>query len=120
MVTTVESVSDLLPAFTDAQNTDPLGTDMKKKIGYPDLWKTGGEDGYKDKDTDMLLKVSASAVIFEGRIYVPEALCNQVISLFHSTPESGNFGALRTAELISKDIYWLGLDTTMWEYVTGC
>ena len=111
-VTTVKPLSDLLPAMKAAHNTDPLVTDMKNTIG--------GQDGSKDKDTDMQLKVSAGALTFEGRIYVPEALRNQVISLFHNNPESGHFGALRTAELVSSDFYWLGLDTTVRKYVAGC
>jgi len=95
-----------------AQYTDPLVTDMKNKIG--------GQDGSKDKDTEMKWKVSAGALTVEGRISVPEALRNQVISLFHDNPVCGHFGALRTAELGSRDIYWLGLDTTVQKYVAGC
>jgi hypothetical protein len=110
-VTTIQPFSDLLPAIKAAQNTDRLATDMKNQIG--------GQDGSKDKDTDMQWKVSAGALTFEGRIYVPEVLRNQVISLFHDTPESGYLGALRTAELISRDFYWLGLDTIGWKYVAG-
>jgi len=94
-VTTVEPFSDLLPAIKAAQNTDPLATDMKNKIG--------GQDGSKDMDTDMQWKVSTGARTFEWRIYVPEALRNQVISLFHNNPESRHFGALRTAEIVSRD-----------------
>ena len=111
-VTTIELFSDLLPAIKAAQNTDPLATDMKNKIG--------GQDGSKDKDTDMQWKVSAEALALEGTIYVPEALRNQVISLFHNNSESGHFGAHRTAELVSRDFDWLGLDTTVRKYVTGC
>jgi len=58
-----------------------------------------------DKDTGMHWKVSAGALTFEGRIYVPEALRNQVISLLHDNPESGHFGMPRTAELVSTVIY---------------
>ena len=108
----MEPFSDLLPVIKAAQVTDPLVTDMKNKIG--------GQDGSKDKDTGMQWKVSAGALTFEGRIYVPEALRNEVISLFHDNPESGHFGALRTAELVSRDFYWLGLDTTVQKYVAGC
>jgi hypothetical protein len=110
--TTVELFSDLLPVIKAAQNNDPLATDMKNEIGR--------QDGSKDKDTGMLWEVSTGALTFEGRIYVPEALRNQVISLFHENPESGHYGALRTAELGSRDLYWLGLDTTVRKYVAGC
>jgi len=68
----------------------------------------------------MQWKVSAGALIFEGRIYVPEALRNQVISLFHDNPQPGHFGALRTAELGSRDFNWLRLYTMVREYVAGC
>ena len=51
---------------------------------------------------------------------MPEALRNQVISLFHDHPESGRFGALGTAELVSRDIKWPGLDTTVQKYVASC
>jgi len=73
-----------------------------------------------DKEVDMQWKVIAGALTFDGRIYVPEALRNQVISLFHDNPECGHFGALRTAELVSRDFYWLELDTTVQKYVAGC
>jgi hypothetical protein len=85
-VITVEPFCDLLSALMAAQDTDPLATDMKNKIG--------GQDGSKDQDTDMQMKVIAGALTFEGRIYVPEALRNQVISLSHNNPEFGHFGAL--------------------------
>jgi len=116
--TTVSPFDDLPPAIKAAQDTDPLGTDMKNKIGYPGLPK--GQDGSTDKEADMQWKVIAGALTFEGRIYVPETLRNQVISLFHDNPESGHFGALRTAELVSRDFYCLGLDTTVLKYVAGC
>jgi hypothetical protein len=101
--TTVSPFNDLLPAIKAAQDTDPLATDMKNKIGYPGL--PNGQDGSTDKEADMQWKVIAGALTFEGRIYVPETLRNQVISLFHDNPESGYFGALRTAELVSRDFY---------------
>jgi hypothetical protein len=63
-VTTVEPFSDLLPEIKAAQDTNPLATDMKNKIG--------GQDRSKHKDTGMLWKASAGALTFEGRIYVPK------------------------------------------------
>ena len=68
----------------------------------------------------MQWKVIAGALTYGVRIYVPEALRYQVISLFHDNPESGHFGALRTAELVPRDFYWLGIDTTVRKYVAGC
>jgi len=71
-------------------------------------------------EADMHWKVIAGALTFERRIYMPEALWNQVISLFHDNPESGDFGVLRTVALVAKALYWLGLDTTVWKSVAGC
>jgi len=116
--TTVSPFCDLLRAIGAALDTDPLATDMKNKFDYPGL--PNREDGSTDKEADMQWKVIAGALTFEGRIYVLETLCNQVISLFHDNPESGHFGALRTAELVSRDFYWLGVDTTVQKYVAGC
>ena len=116
--TSVSPFYDLLPAIKAAQDTDPLATDTKNKIGYPGL--PNGQDGSTAKVVDMQWKVIAGGLTFEGRIYVPEALRNQVISLFHNNPESGHFGALWTAEIVSSDFYWLGRDTTVGKYVAGC
>jgi len=51
--TTINPFNNLLPAIKAAQDTDPLATDMKYKIGNPDLPKTGGQDGSMDKEADM-------------------------------------------------------------------
>ena len=92
---------------------------MKNKIGYPDLPKTIGQDGSTDKEADMQWKVITEALTLEGRIYMPEALRNQVIRLFHDNHESRYCGALSTAELASRDFYWPGQDTMVWKYVAG-
>jgi len=118
--TTVNPFNDLLSAIEAAQDTDPLPTDMKNKISNPDQAKTGGQDGSMYKEADMQWKVIAGALTIEGRIYMPDALRNQVISLFHDNCESGHFVALTPAELVSRDFYRLGLDTTVQKYVAGC
>jgi len=48
------------------------------------------------------------------------SLRSNVISLFHDNPESGHFRALRTAELVSRDFYWLWMDATIRKYFAGC
>jgi len=67
----------------------------------------------------MLWKVIARALTNEGRIYVPDALYNQLISLFHNSPESNHLGALKTAELVSRDIYCQWLDTMVWRNIVS-
>jgi hypothetical protein len=73
-----------------------------------------------DMEANMQWKVIAGALTFAGRIYVPEALCNQVLSLFHDNPESGHFAALGTAELVSRDFYWFRQLTTVRKYIASC
>jgi len=123
-LTAVEPHDDLLPIIKTAQATDTLATDVNKKIvdipmvGYPDLTENGRAEGAKDSHKNW--KVVTGALTYEGRIYVPEPLRSKVISLFHDNPESGHFGALRTAELVSRDFYWPAIDATVRKYVAGC
>jgi len=93
---------------------------MKNEIGYLDLSKTGRPDESNVRETGMQRKVRAGALTFEGRIYVREALRNQVSSLFHANFDYSHFGALKTAQLVSRDIYWPGLDTRVQKDVAGC
>jgi hypothetical protein len=123
-LTAVEPYDDLLPIFKTAQATDTLATDVNKKIldipmvGYPDLTENGRAEGVMDSHKNW--KVISGALTYEGRIYVPEPLRSKVISLVHDNPKSGHFGALRTAELVSRDFYWPAIDATVRKYVAGC
>jgi hypothetical protein len=51
-------------------------------------------------------------------VYVPnsQGLQAKVTALHHDTPESGHFGALKTAELISRNFYWPALPTYVRQY----
>jgi hypothetical protein len=66
--------------------------------------------------------VSAGALTFEGRVYVPDSdeLRSKVIALHHDNPGSGHFGALKTGELVSRNFYWPALQTSVRQYVAGC
>ena len=83
-------------------------------VGIPDLSESGGQDGSTDTGNSQW-KVISGALTYEGRIYVPadDVLRSQVISLFHDYPECGHFGALRTADLVSRDFYWPAMDATV-------
>jgi hypothetical protein len=76
----------------------------------------------EETTTEVDWAVSAGALTFEGRVSVPDSdeLCSKVIALHHDNPESGHFGALKTAELISRNFYWPALQTSVRQYVTGC
>jgi len=123
-VTTVQLYLDLLPAIKAVQASDSLAADVKRRIvdtrmvGYPDLSKAGGPD----VPTKEQWKVISGALTYEWRIYVPAdaLLRNKVISVFHDNPESGHFGALRSAELVSRDFYWPVLDAAIRKFIAGC
>ena len=125
--TILEPYNDLLPAIRAAQATDSLAIDVNEKIvdppmvGIPDLSKSGGQDGSTDTGNSQW-QVISGALTYEGRIYVPadDALRSQLISHFHDHPESGHLGALRTAELASRDFYWPAMDATVRKYIAGC
>ena len=87
-------------------------------VGYPDLTENGRAEGATDWHKNW--KVVSGALTYTGRIYIPEPLRSKVISLFHDNPESGNFGALRTTELVSRDFYWPAMDATVRKYVARC
>ena len=115
----IELFNDLVPAIMAAQDTDLLAIEMKTKISNPGLSKAGGHDESTNTNLDMHWIVIMGAITYRGRISVPEALQNPVICLFHDSTESGYFASLQTAALVSRDLYWLGLDTTVRKYVAS-
>jgi len=114
--TKVETYDDLLPATKAAQGTNPFAISMKLKLtDTPILGNLHAKIACESQ-----WRLIARALNYEGRIYVPEALQSKVISLFHDNPESGHFGALKTAELVSRDIHWPAMDATIQKYVACC
>jgi hypothetical protein len=127
---TVEPYDILLWGIKVAQASDPPATDVKPRIvGTPmvrdsDLSKTRQPGGPTDddEDCDKQEKVISGALTYEGRIYVAAdpLLRNKVISRFDDNPESVHLGALRTAELGSRDFNWPAQDATIRKFITGC
>ena len=123
----MESYNDLLPTIKAAQATESLVIEVNEEIvdipmvGIPDLSECGGHDGPTDPG-DSRWSVISEALTYEGRISMPadNALRSKVISLFHDNLESGHFGALRTAELVSGDFYWPSMDATIRKYIVCC
>jgi hypothetical protein len=116
-LTAVEPYDDLLPIIKTAQATNTLATDVNKKIvnipmvSYPDLTENSRVEGATDSHKNW--KVVSGVMTYEGRIYVPEPLRSKVITLFHDDPKSTQFGALRTAELVSRLFFWPAIDATV-------
>ena len=106
--TITESYDDLLPEIKAAQETNFLATEIR-----PTLFDVSTADESQWRSIDR-------ALTYERRIYVPAALRSRVTSLFHDNPESGHFGALKTAELVSRDFYWPAMESEIRKYVAGC
>jgi len=122
--TTVEPYDDLLQENKTAQAIDALVADVKRRIvvtpivDIPDLQRIDDQE----EDSSNEWKATAGVLTYEGRIYVPkdDLLRNKVVSLMHYNPESGHFGGLKTAELVSRDFYWPAMDATIRKYISGC
>ena len=121
---TVELYDDLRQDIKTAQPIDRLAADVKRRIiGTPivDISDLQRIDELEE-DSSNKWKVTTGVLTYEGRIYVPkdDLLRNKVISLFHHNRESSHFGALKTAELVSRDFYRPGMDSTVRKYIPGC
>ena len=115
--TTVEPYDDLLEAIETPQAIDTLAANVKHRIvgtqivDIPDLQRL---DKFEEESSNER-NVTAGGLTYQGRIYLPkhDLLPNMVRSLFHNNPESGHFGALKTAKLASRDFHWPAMDTTI-------
>jgi hypothetical protein len=114
---------DLLASITEAQGTDQLAMDVLRKIADKHVTEHVTEHVTQDPaTTEDDWTVSAGALTHAGRVYVPDSpgLRARVTALHHDNPESGHFGALKTAELISRNFYWPALPTSVRQYIAGC
>jgi hypothetical protein len=125
--TTVEQYNDRLVAIVRAKVTDSLAFEVNKKIvdarivGIADLSESGGQNGLKDPGNSQC-NVISGVLTYEGNVYLQadDVLRSGVRSLVHDNPESGYFGAHRTAQVVSRDLYWSAMDATVRKYITGC
>jgi hypothetical protein len=105
----------LFAGIIEAQKTDRLATDSLRKLAGTEgdyvMQEAGSEGGHvtghvtKPISDEHDWAVSAGALTYEGRVYVPEGLRSKVTALHHDNPKSGHFGALKTAELVSRNFY---------------
>jgi hypothetical protein len=104
----------LLAKIVEAQKTDQLATDVQRRLAQ------AGEKHVTETTEEWA--VSAGALTFEGRVYVPDfsGLRSKVTALYHDNPELGHFGAFKTAKLVSRNFYWPALQTSVRQYVAGC
>jgi hypothetical protein len=121
----------LFAEIIEAQKIDGLATELLGKLDKRgrdhvtnEMTKQHVTGHVTEEETtaEVDWAVSAAALTFEGRVYVPDSdeLRSKVIALHHDNLESGHFGALKTAKLISRNFYWLALQTSVRQYVAGC
>jgi len=106
--TITESYGDLLSDIKAVQQTDFLATEIQ-----PILVDVSTADKSQWISIDL-------ASTYDRRIYVPAALCSSVTSLTNDNPKSGHFGALKPAELISRDFYWPAMKSEIRKYIASC
>jgi hypothetical protein len=106
--TITESYDDLLLEIQAAQETDFLAGEIR-----PTLFDVSIADESQWRSIE-------GALPYERRIYVPAELRSRVTSLFHDNPKSSPFSALKTAELVSRDIHWPAMESEIRKYVAGC
>jgi hypothetical protein len=113
----------LLAEIIEAQKTDQLATDSLRRLaGVNHVTEPVTEHVTQEETATEDWAVSPGALIYEGRVCVPDSsgLRSKVTALHHDNPESGHFGALKTAELVSRNFYWPALQTCVRQYVAGC
>ena len=59
-------------------------------------------------------------VLFQGRIYVPESVRNEVIRIHHDEPTAGHRGIYKTTEAIGQNYYFPRLRKKVEEYIARC
>ena len=91
-----------MPAIIVAQAADPLAVYVLAKLVDRQI-----ADGTDSAGKENEWKIIVGALTYNGSISIPAVnhLRGKVISLFHHNPESGHFGALKTAEPVSRDFY---------------
>ena len=82
-------------------------SENKLDLTFKSKSETPQIDHLKDDEEDLKEHIWSTidgALVYKGRIYVPpnKELRLKVISISHDPPESGHFGTLRTAELVSR------------------
>jgi len=64
--------------------------------------------------------LSNSFLLYENRIYIPEAFRSFVLEACHDSPSAGHFGIKKTTSLISRDFWWPSLSSDVKKYVRSC
>ena len=118
---TVEQYEDLVKEINTALAIDGLAVEVKHRIFgtqivyIHDLQRI--DDSVEEPRNEW--KVTTTVLTYQERIYVPkdDLHPDKVMSLLHHNPESGHFGSLKTADLLSTDFHWPAMDATVQKYI---
>ncbi|MCH83131.1 RNA-directed DNA polymerase (Reverse transcriptase) [Trifolium medium] len=118
-----------------AENSDWTGVELSMD-SYP-CWEEHQQvveevhQDYRLKDiiTDLQHDVSThprfsyhqGVLFYEGRLVMSNQspLIPQMLQEFHTTPQGGHSGFLRTYRRIAANLYWIGMKNTVQEFVRG-
>jgi hypothetical protein len=113
----VEPDNNLMPSIIENQPSDPFAVDVSATLVDRPLI-----DGTDTATEDSQWNVVVGVLAYKGRIYIPasDSVGGKVICQFHDFPESGHCEALKTTELVSRDIHWPVMDSRVCKYVSSC
>ena len=70
--------------------------------------------------SDARFTINEGTVLYDGLLYVPEALRLETIRQHHDSPSAGHPGRAITIDLVTRNFSWPGLRRQIREYVTSC
>jgi len=106
--TITESHDDHPPEINAAQETDLVAMEIRATLVDG---STADESGWRAIER---------CLTYEEKEYVHAAFHSRETSVVRHHPESGHFGALNTANLVSGDVHWPAMLSEIWKYVAGC
>nr|KYP73804.1 Retrotransposable element Tf2 [Cajanus cajan] len=61
-------------------------------------------------------------LLYQSRMYIPKdsPIIEKVLHEFHSTPQGGHAGTLKTYKRVAEQFYWTGMKQSVEKYVTAC
>jgi len=67
-------------------------------------------------------KMEGELILKKRKVYIPkdEELRTEIIWLHHNVPVAGHRGKWKTAELVTRNYWWLGVTREVGRYVEGC
>src|ERR1044072_9526555 len=76
----------------------------------------------KDPNSKPGFSVQQGVLLYQGRLVLGanSAVIPQLLKEFHETPMGGHSGFLRTYRRVAENLYWVGMQKTIRDYVPAC